>query len=63
MRGVVVVSYYPTLTSIKLDLATHSLGFELSKSFLWQPGLLLFMVLPNLLSSAVGGFVWVLSTE
>lgn len=27
-RDVAVVSYYPTLTSIKLDLATDSLGFE-----------------------------------
>lgn len=47
------VSYYLTLISIKLDSTAHSLGFVWSKSFfVWQPGLLLFMVLPHLLLSA-----------
>lgn len=50
---VFTVSYYLMLISIKLDSTAHSLGFEWSKSFfIWQPGLLLFMVLPHLLSSA-----------
>lgn len=32
-------SDYPTLTSIKLDSTTPSLGFKCSKSFfIWQPG-------------------------
>lgn len=52
-RDVFTVSYYLTLISIKLESTAHSLGFEWSKSFfVWQPGLLLFMVLPHLLSSA-----------
>lgn len=44
---VLMLSFYPTLIGVKLDLTSYSMGFERSKPFfVWQPGLLLFMVLP-----------------